>query len=569
MAEALGLRLVCVDRWGLGRTGEPTTENGRGLLEWAAVIEEVADTLGLEMYSVVAHSAGAPYALAGVLKCGDRRLKGSVHLLAPWVSMSVDTGYKWLKYVPNGLIKTAQAAEWKVQGWMLGKPPTITYQGIEYDANVAAAAEKEQQENELHRTLSPPTDVRSSLSTSSYDDLGDFDGKYESSSTLGQRAGARKQPSLSTKSGKKKPAKSILSIFNNNHANSSGSSLNGSSSKVNSTRSSRANSLAGGSSIKTLPGSGGPKKSPKLKGLKSLSSLRAEGSTLEVMRHTSDPTLPSGLQQQRPSLPSHLSQPDFVSSSAPPNLNVGLGIGMDEEMMEWGARLQMLEEISPPTPPGSTSGRKSTSGTTGRVSSDGARSRRSVSLTGGRPAFLKDIVPPVPPLPTSPCLSVEQPHSPNASINSSTGTTGTGSTAVAPRKAPMSLANALLRASHAESLKGGTADLMAILERDSKPWGFSYADVKHAVKVWYGDRDEKIAISSVRWMERVMKDCTVTIVKGGNHSLMTNADVVVEVLESIAREWEEDPPVSPVHVRPPLVSASTSSLPRRKGRYPA
>lgn len=567
MAEALGLRLVCVDRWGLGRTGEPTTENGRGLLEWAAVIEEVADTLGLDMYSVIAHSAGAPYALAGVLKCGDRRLKGSVHLLAPWVSMSVDTGYKWLKYVPNGLIKTAQAAEWKVQGWMLGKPPTITYQGIEYDAAVAAAAEKEQQEQEnaLHRTLSPPNDVRSSLSTSSYDDLGDFDGKYESSSTLGQRAGARNQPGSSGKSGKKKPVKSILSIFNNNNPGSAASSVrDNASSKASSARSSRANSLAGGSSVKTLPGAV-PKDRPKLKGLKSLSSLRTEGSAPEGTRYTSDPTVPHGLQQQQPSvLPSHHSQPEVVSSSAPPKVNVGLGIGMDDEMMEWGARLQMLEEISPPTPPGSTSGRKASAATTTSASTDGARGRRSVSLTGGRPAFLKDIVPPVPPLPTSPCLSVEQPHSPNTSITSSTGT---GSTTIAPRKAPMSLANALLRASHAESLKGGTADLMAILERDSKPWGFSYADVRQSVKVWYGDRDEKIAISSVRWMERVMKDCTVTIVKGGNHNLMTNADVVVEVLESIAKEWSEDPPMSPVGVRPPLVSASTTSLPRRKGRY--
>ncbi|KAG8955405.1 hypothetical protein FRC04_008756 [Tulasnella sp. 424] len=568
MAEALGLRLVCVDRWGLGRTGEPTTENGRGLLEWAAVIEEVADTLGLEMYSVIAHSAGAPYSLAGVLKCGDRRLKGSVHLLAPWVSMSVDTGYKWLKYVPNGLIKTAQAAEWKVQGWMLGKPPTITYQGIEYDAAAAAAAEKQQeqeepQDNALQRTLSPPNDVRSSASTSSYDDLGDFDGKYESCSTLGRRAGARNQPVSSTKSSKKKPVKSILSIFNNNPHSASSSVRDGSSSKANSTRSSRANSLAGGSSVKTLPGPG-LKKSPKLKGLKSLSSLRTEASMAEVTRHSSDPMLSTGLEhQRRPPLPSHLSQPEVPSSSAPPNVTVGLGIGMDDEMMEWGARLNMLEEISPPTPPSSMNGRK-TSGATGGGSSESGRGRRSVSLTGGRPAFLKDIVPPVPPLPTSPCLSVEHPHSPNTSITSSTGT---GSTAVAPRKAPMSLANALLRASHAESLKGGTADLLAILERDSKPWGFSYADVKHPVKVWYGDRDEKIAISSVRWMERVMRDCTVTIVKGANHNLMTNADVVVEVLESIAKEWSEDQPVSPTGPRPPLVSASTSSLPRKKGRY--
>ena len=43
-------------------------------------------------------------------------------------------GYKWLKYVPNGILKTAQAAEWKVQAWMIGKPPTIAYEGIGYNA---------------------------------------------------------------------------------------------------------------------------------------------------------------------------------------------------------------------------------------------------------------------------------------------------------------------------------------------------------------------------------------------------------------------------------------------------
>ncbi|KAG8685132.1 hypothetical protein FRC11_011084, partial [Ceratobasidium sp. 423] len=158
MAEALNLRLICIDRWGLGRTSDVPTEK-RGLLEWAGVVEEVADTLGLGRYSVLAHSAGAPYALAGCLKVGER-VMGSVHLLAPWVSMAVDGGYKWLKYVPNGLIKTAQAAEWRLQGWMLGKPPTIQYEGIGFDASA------------------PMSPGRVSFSSfSEYDELDDFDGR--------------------------------------------------------------------------------------------------------------------------------------------------------------------------------------------------------------------------------------------------------------------------------------------------------------------------------------------------------------------------------------------------------
>lgn len=48
----------------------------------------------------------------------------------------------------------------------------------------------------------------------------------------------------------------------------------------------------------------------------------------------------------------------------------------------------------------------------------------------------------------------------------------------------------LLRACHAEN-RGGTADLLAIMRKSSE-WGFAYTDVTLPVKVWYGDRDEKI-----------------------------------------------------------------------------
>jgi hypothetical protein len=96
-----------------------------------------------------------------------------------------------------------------------------------------------------------------------------------------------------------------------------------------------------------------------------------------------------------------------------------------------------------------------------------------------------------------------------------------------------SVATALLRASHKEAQKGLANDLLSILERDAKPWGFSYADVRQKVKIWYGDKDEKISEAGIRWMERVMKDCELKICKGKDHSLMTSAAVVVEALESV------------------------------------
>ncbi|CAE6475384.1 unnamed protein product [Rhizoctonia solani] len=467
MAEALNLRLICIDRWGLGRTSDVPTEK-RGLLEWAGVVEEVADTLGLGRYSVLAHSAGAPYALAGCLKVGER-VRGSVHLLAPWVSMAVDGGYKWLKYVPNGLIKTAQAAEWRLQGWMIGKPPTIQYEGIGFDANA------------------PMSPGRVSFSSfSEYDELDDFEGRFASRTTLALENKEDKSAKTSVKDKtKEKRGKEDVSEFGEARPRKGSKSIFGG--LFNNTVPKR--SVATPPSIKGKapvpvpepelepeeaeqpqsptasdqpPPPPPPPPPPKLKGLRSMSSLKSRSAKSEPGKHTP----------------------------------VGLGLGIDDP----DARTQAWANEF------------------GGEGGDKPRQRRSLSLNArpnppARPTL--DARSPTTPVPPSP-------RSPNPNPNKT-----------------VTLASALLQASHAESLKGGTADLLSILERDSKPWGFSYADVRQPVRVWYGDRDDKIGIGSVRWMERVMKSCDVRIVKGAGHSLMTHAEVVVEVLESIAKEWDD------------------------------
>jgi pimeloyl-ACP methyl ester carboxylesterase len=103
------------------------------------------------------------------------------------------------------------------------------------------------------------------------------------------------------------------------------------------------------------------------------------------------------------------------------------------------------------------------------------------------------------------------------------------------------LGNALIAASHAESAKGTHGDLLQILNHDERPWGFSYHAYPHRVRVWYGDRDERIAEHAVRWMERNMGEarCRVEVVPGADHGLMYNSAVVVEVLEAVAEEWKE------------------------------
>jgi hypothetical protein len=143
-----------------------------------------------------------------------------------------------------------------------------------------------------------------------------------------------------------------------------------------------------------------------------------------------------------------------------------------------------------------------------------AEGRRSISFTSPR---------------SSPQSLIGSPA--RSTFDSPYGSIGTGSAYQA------ALGNALIAASHAESAKGTHNDLLQILNHDNHPWGFSYSAYPHRVRVWYGDKDEKIAENAVRWMERVMgaDKCHVKVVKGADHGLMYKSSVVVEVLERVGQ----------------------------------
>jgi len=56
-----GVRLICVDRPGYGQS---TFQPRRRILDWAADVAFLADSLSLERFAVAGHSGGGPYALA-------------------------------------------------------------------------------------------------------------------------------------------------------------------------------------------------------------------------------------------------------------------------------------------------------------------------------------------------------------------------------------------------------------------------------------------------------------------------------------------------------------------------
>ena len=442
----------------------------------------------------MAHSAGAPYALSFANKSPER-IVGDICLLAPWVGGSdsgellspqasnegqplipAAGGYKWLKYVPNGILKTAQAAEWKIQAWMIGKPPTVAFEGIGYDAQRTARltasarpspASSNGHLNVVYSSQDKPRPSLGSVNISDYDDLGDFEGRFESRSTLGgapsQLASHARTPSDNNSTlTKRKISKGFLRRLKGGSSNSQPQSP-----------------------IEEKPLSTGKK----LRNLRSMSSLKTR--------------------QRNPNHnQSRKSEP--VNPKLPDHIGIEVGLGFDE--IEWAKSIQLaptrLNDHPPIVPI--------------RSYSDGiytrSSGRRSISFTSPRSS----------PSPLSTPASPAQ-----SSFNASFIGASPGSAYQA------ALGNALIAASHSESANGTHNDLLQILNHDNQPLGFSYAAYPHKVQVWYGDKDEKIAENAVRWMERNMgKDrCFVKVVKGADHSLMYKSSVVVEVLECVSQFW--------------------------------
>ncbi len=92
IAAAHNIRLICIDRWGLGRSTDVPSSN-RGMREWAVVVEDVMDQIGVKTFGILAHSAGTPYALATALHM-PQRVSGKIHLLAPWANVDA-VGGEW------------------------------------------------------------------------------------------------------------------------------------------------------------------------------------------------------------------------------------------------------------------------------------------------------------------------------------------------------------------------------------------------------------------------------------------------------------------------------------------
>ena len=86
LAVTLKLRLITPDRPGVGAS-EPHPDGSDTPLSWPDDVRAICACLKINKFSLLAHSAGAIYALATALRM-PQHIRGRIHLLAPWIPPS-------------------------------------------------------------------------------------------------------------------------------------------------------------------------------------------------------------------------------------------------------------------------------------------------------------------------------------------------------------------------------------------------------------------------------------------------------------------------------------------------
>ena len=87
LAATLRLRLITIDRPGVGGSESYPPNDRSGPLSWPDDIMTICQHLGISQFSLLAHSAGAIYAFATALIL-SHLIRGRVQLLAPWIPPS-------------------------------------------------------------------------------------------------------------------------------------------------------------------------------------------------------------------------------------------------------------------------------------------------------------------------------------------------------------------------------------------------------------------------------------------------------------------------------------------------
>ncbi|KAM4067136.1 alpha/beta hydrolase fold domain-containing protein [Hirsutella rhossiliensis] len=124
LALTLKLRLITPDRPGVGDS-DPYSDGTATPLSWPDDVYAICQALKITKFSILAHSAGAIYALATALRM-PQHIRGRIHLLAPWIPPSqmnvfgstqampptnaIPTSQKILRALPTPILKAANSS---------------------------------------------------------------------------------------------------------------------------------------------------------------------------------------------------------------------------------------------------------------------------------------------------------------------------------------------------------------------------------------------------------------------------------------------------------------------------
>ncbi|KAK8052710.1 hypothetical protein PG996_012011 [Apiospora saccharicola] len=124
LALTLKLRLITPDRPGVGDS-EAYNDGTATPLSWPDDVYAICQSLKITKFSILAHSAGAIYALATALRM-PQHIRGRIHLLAPWIPPSqmnvfgasqampptnaIPTSQRILRALPTPFLKAANSS---------------------------------------------------------------------------------------------------------------------------------------------------------------------------------------------------------------------------------------------------------------------------------------------------------------------------------------------------------------------------------------------------------------------------------------------------------------------------
>ncbi|PSS05166.1 hypothetical protein BD289DRAFT_1419 [Coniella lustricola] len=198
LALTLKLRLITPDRPGVGDS-EAYASGTATPLSWPDDVYAICQALKITKFSILAHSAGAIYALATALRM-PQHIRGRIHLLAPWIppsqmsvfgassqsplppSNAIPTSQKILRALPTPILKAANSSFMSATSSSLTsslpkqkrtKRKPSSKDVNKGNADRAAATEKENHSSSDHSRIPPdmPTLTRGMVATEEMDQI--------------------------------------------------------------------------------------------------------------------------------------------------------------------------------------------------------------------------------------------------------------------------------------------------------------------------------------------------------------------------------------------------------------